>query len=100
MCAGCAMAAAAGASGVRTWLQTRHLTWLTPRRMRAATIALVVVALAIPSIGLGGSTKPPHPQAKPIGTQNSDYDVATCNHADGCSGSLDVSGHMFVKLVR
>lgn len=57
------MAAAAGASGVRTWLQTRHMTWLTPKRMRWATIALTVLALAIPSIGLGGSTKAPHHQA-------------------------------------
>ncbi len=53
------MAAAAGASGVRSWLQTRHLTWLTPRRMRAATIALTALALAIPTVELGGSTKPP-----------------------------------------
>jgi hypothetical protein len=30
--------------------------------MRAATIVLVVLALAVPTIGLGGSTKPPpHP---------------------------------------
>jgi hypothetical protein len=27
--------------------------------MKAATIALTVLALAVPSIGLGGSTKPP-----------------------------------------
>ena len=59
MCAGCAIAAAAGASGVRSWLQTRHLTWLTPKRMRAVTIALTILAVAIPSIGLGGSSKPP-----------------------------------------
>ena len=56
------MAAAAGASGVRSWLQTRHLTWLTPRRMRWATVALTVLAVAIPSVALGGSTKPPHHQ--------------------------------------
>jgi hypothetical protein len=53
------MAAAAGASGVRSWLQTRHLTWLTPRRMRAATVVLAALALAVPTIGLGGSTPPP-----------------------------------------
>jgi hypothetical protein len=28
--------------------------------MRWATIALTVLALAIPSVGLGGSTKAPH----------------------------------------
>lgn len=49
------MAAAAGATGVRSWLQTRHLTWLTPRRLRAATVALFVVAFAVSSIGLAGA---------------------------------------------
>jgi hypothetical protein len=58
MCAGCVMAAAAGASGVRSWLQARHLTWLTPRRMRTATIALFVAAFGISSVGLSGSTAP------------------------------------------
>src|SRR5829696_6674712 len=33
MCAACAMAAMAGATGARSWLQARHDTWLTPRRM-------------------------------------------------------------------
>ncbi|MEA2412214.1 MAG: hypothetical protein QOC77_2775 [Thermoleophilaceae bacterium] len=56
------MAAAAGASGVRTWLQTRHLTWLTPRRLRAATIVLMVVAFVVPSVALTGSTKRPAQQ--------------------------------------
>ena len=69
MCAGCAIAAAAGASGVRTWLQTHHMTWLTPKRMRRITIALTVLALAIPSIGLGSSTKPaPHHPAHTAST--------------------------------
>jgi hypothetical protein len=50
------MAAAAGATGVRSWLQTRHLTWLTPRVLRAATVAVFVAAFAVSSIGLSGST--------------------------------------------
>jgi hypothetical protein len=58
MCAGCIMAATAGASGVRAWLQARHLTWLTPRRMRAVTLALLVAAVAISSVGISGSTPP------------------------------------------
>ncbi|MEA2423284.1 MAG: hypothetical protein QOF55_2383 [Thermoleophilaceae bacterium] len=56
------MAAAAGATGVRSWLQTRHMTWLTPRRLRAATIAIMVVAFAVSSVGLGGSDKPQQQQ--------------------------------------
>jgi hypothetical protein len=63
MCAACAVAAAAGASGVRAWLQAHHMTWLTPARMRTATIALFVVALAISTIALSGTTKPPEQSA-------------------------------------
>jgi hypothetical protein len=59
------MAAAAGASGVRSWLQAHHATWLTPRRLRAATIALFVAAFGVSSITLSGSTPPAqgHPVA-------------------------------------
>jgi hypothetical protein len=58
------MAAAAGASGARTWLQTRHLTWLTPRRMKAATVALFVAAFGVSTIGLSSSTSAAtHPPA-------------------------------------
>jgi hypothetical protein len=56
MCAGCIMAATAGASGVRAWLQAQHLTWLTPKRMKAVTIALVVAAFGVSSVGISGST--------------------------------------------
>jgi hypothetical protein len=64
------MAAAAGASGVRSWLQASHLTWLSPRRMRAATIALFVAATVISSVGLSGSSKaaPQRPSAAPAHT--------------------------------
>jgi hypothetical protein len=44
------MAAMAGASGVRSWLQARHARWLTPRRLRAATLALFVVATVASSV--------------------------------------------------
>jgi hypothetical protein len=50
------MAAAAGASGVRSWLQTRHMTWLTPKRLRAATLMLFVAAFGVSSFGLSGSS--------------------------------------------
>jgi hypothetical protein len=66
MCAGCIMAATAGASGARAWLQTLHLPWLTPQVMKAITIGLIVVAFAISSIGLSGSTAPPHSHAAPV----------------------------------
>lgn len=54
------MAAAAGASGARSWLQAQHATWLTPRRLRAATIALFVAAFGFSSLTFSGSTPPPH----------------------------------------
>jgi hypothetical protein len=50
------MAATAGASGARAWLQAQHLTWLTPKRMRAVTIGLVVAAFGVSSVGISGST--------------------------------------------
>ncbi len=59
------MAAAAGASGVRSWLQAQHMTWLTPERLRAATIALFVAAFAFSSIDLSGSTPPAQHHSPP-----------------------------------
>jgi hypothetical protein len=58
MCAACAIAAAAGASGVKAWLQAHHLTWLTEARMRALTIALLIGMFAVSSIAFSGTTKP------------------------------------------
>jgi hypothetical protein len=51
------MAAIAGASGVRSWLQAHHMGWLTPKRLRIVTIALFVIATIGSSVGLSGSTK-------------------------------------------
>jgi hypothetical protein len=59
------MAAAAGASGVRSWLQAHHITWLTPQRLRAATIALFVAAFGFSSITLSGSTAAQHHSPPP-----------------------------------
>jgi hypothetical protein len=60
MCVGCAMTAAAGATGARSWLQAQHLTWLTPRRMRGVTVGLCVAALGVSSVGLSGSGASAH----------------------------------------
>jgi hypothetical protein len=57
---GCAMAAAAGATGARSWLQAQHLTWLTPRRLKATTVGLCVAALGVSTVGLSGSSAAPH----------------------------------------
>jgi hypothetical protein len=58
------MCAAAGATGARSWLQAQHMTWLTPKRMKAATVTMFVLAGGVSTVGLSGSTPPP---AKPPG---------------------------------
>jgi hypothetical protein len=46
----------AGATGARAWLQAHHMTWLTPGRMKAATIILFAVAILVSSFGISGSS--------------------------------------------
>jgi hypothetical protein len=58
MCVGCAMTAASAATGFRTWLQNHHVPWLTPRRMRALTIAAICAAVIVSTVGFSGSTPP------------------------------------------
>jgi hypothetical protein len=54
------MGATAAATGFRTWLQTHHFAWLTPKRMRALTIAAMSAAAIVSTIGFSGSTPPSH----------------------------------------
>jgi hypothetical protein len=54
------MTAASAATGLRTWLQTHNFGWLTPRRMRALTIAVMSGAAIFSTIGFSGSTPPTH----------------------------------------
>jgi hypothetical protein len=59
MCMQCmmgAMTAGAAASSTRGWLATRRWTWLTPERLRAITVALLVAALAATATVLSGSS--------------------------------------------
>ena len=53
------MAAASAATGFRSWLQNHRFGWLTPKRMRALTIAAVCAAGLVSTVGLSGSTTPP-----------------------------------------
>jgi len=50
------MAAASAATGFRTWLQSHHFAWLTPKRMRALTIAAMCAAGLVSTVGFSGST--------------------------------------------
>lgn len=58
MCAMCAMAAMTGAAGARSWLQAQHATWLTPQRMKVATVGLFATAALGSSVVFSGSTPP------------------------------------------
>ena len=64
------MTAAAGATGLRTWLQTRGWTWLTPKRLKRATIAAFIVATIVSSVGISGSTHPADAHHAPPGSVN------------------------------
>ncbi len=64
MCVGCAMAAASAASGLRTWLQTHNLGWLTPKRLRAITIGAMCAAALVSTVGVSGATPPAHGAAR------------------------------------
>jgi hypothetical protein len=52
------MCAASAATGFRTWMQTHHFGWLTPRRMRALTLAVMSAAAVFSTIGFSGATPP------------------------------------------
>jgi hypothetical protein len=52
------MCAASAATGFRSWLQTHHFGWLTPRRLRALTISAMCAAGLVSTIGFSGSTVP------------------------------------------
>lgn len=59
MCMQCmagAMTATAGATGIRAWLATRAYAWLTPKRLKAITVALVAIALIASTVLVSGST--------------------------------------------
>jgi hypothetical protein len=53
------MAAASAATGFRTWLQTHHFGWLTPKRMRALTLTAMCLAGLVSTVGMSGSTAAP-----------------------------------------
>jgi hypothetical protein len=68
MCVGCAMAAASAASGLRTWLQTHNLGWITPKRLRAITIAAMCAAGLVSTVGVSGATPPSQGAARKVAT--------------------------------
>jgi hypothetical protein len=59
------MAAMAGASGARSWLQAQHHSWLTERRVKAATAGIFVAATLGSTVALKGSSPPTHQDQNP-----------------------------------
>jgi hypothetical protein len=56
MCAQCmatAATATAAATGVRAWAAARSPAWLTERRLRALSAALLAIAVMAAAIGVG-----------------------------------------------
>ncbi len=59
-----AMTSGAAVTGVRSWLGTRNYGWLTPQRLRRATICLFAAGLLASALLVSGSAKqPPGAQA-------------------------------------
>jgi hypothetical protein len=59
------MAAMAGASGARSWLQAQHQSWLTERRVKAATAGIFIAATLGSTVALKGSSAPADHQPAP-----------------------------------
>ena len=58
MCAQCmigATTAAVGVSGTRAWLAAKGFAWMTPRRLRFATVGLVTAGVIGSAVGFHGT---------------------------------------------
>lgn len=58
------MTAAAGATGLRSWLQSRRWSWLTGRRLRALTVTACILASGVSIVGLSGTSPSPNAAAR------------------------------------
>jgi hypothetical protein len=62
MCMQCmtgAVTAVGAASGTRAYVASRGFSWVTPRRLRALTATLAIVAVAASATLLGGTSSAP-----------------------------------------
>lgn len=57
-CMATAMTSGAAVTGVRSWLATRNYSWLTPARLRQATICLFAAGLLASALLVSGSGTP------------------------------------------
>lgn len=72
-----AMTAGSAATGTRSWLATRRWSWLTPRRLRRATVGLLGCALATSALLVGGSSSASSTQGQRDATRTSTGVAAT-----------------------
>jgi hypothetical protein len=49
------MTLGAGVTGTRAWLNAKGFSWMTPRRMRVATLSLIVAGLIGSAVGFHGA---------------------------------------------
>jgi hypothetical protein len=56
-CMATAMTTGAAVTGVRSWLGTRNYSWLTPQRLRHATLFLFAAGLLASALLVSGSGK-------------------------------------------
>ncbi|HSI79067.1 MAG TPA: hypothetical protein VK919_00305 [Solirubrobacterales bacterium] len=54
-CAAAATTAVGTAAGLRVWLRQKAGEWMTPPRLRAATVALAVLAVVGAGVAFGGT---------------------------------------------
>jgi hypothetical protein len=57
-CVATAMTAGAGVSGMRAYIAQKHFSWITPRRLRAITISLIVAGLVASAALVSGPSQP------------------------------------------
>ena len=84
MCMQCmagAMAAGSAATGARSYLATRTWAWLTPRRLRRATVGLMSTGLVASALLMTGSSVAGQPASAAAGS-------AATRNAAGTSPSI------------
>ena len=67
-CMATAMTSGAAVTGARSWLATRKYSWLTPQRLKSATVFLFASALVASSLLVSGSSQATAAHAAPSAT--------------------------------
>jgi hypothetical protein len=62
-CMASAMSAGAAATGTRAFVAARHFSWMTPRRLKALTVGLLIAGLLGSATLVTGSSSTQHQAA-------------------------------------